>query len=98
MKRTEDMTEQFKGSLWRDYNDHIFRMDKVTVADDGWFVCEGVMLHCSCGMDDMARAVGHNLLHEGQPYTTYAEPDDDWENGEIYGLSLMHNPQESRIP
>lgn len=66
------------GSLWRDYNDHIFRVDEVTQDETGWFTLVGTILYCTCGIG-----------HKDQPYTTYAEPDDDLDGGEIFGFSRM---------
>lgn len=72
--------DQHIGSLWRDNNDHVFRVDSVLQTSDGWYMLDGVTLYCACGMESQ---------HLDKPYCAYAEPDDDLEGGEIFGWTRM---------
>jgi hypothetical protein len=82
----------YAGSLWRDYNDHIFRLDRITEdlsrrASDEKFGLEplltlhGTMMYCPDWCQDPRHA-------DGQPYETWALPK-DLPSGEIFGWSLM---------
>lgn len=73
------------GSLWRDSNDHVFKIDSIEPDPDppepGVLQINGTMMYCP----DWCQMPHHK---DGEKYTTWALPD-ELESGEIFGWSRV---------